>query len=548
MSTIAGWATPCRAPSTTPAGSASWAGPPSWRRSARPWTATRPPGCCSSTAPAASASPRCSTRCAGGRWPAAAPSSASTAATWPGRSPRWRRPSRRWPTIPARCCSSTPTSCSPRSTAGSAASCCRRCPPGAVAVLAGREPPDAAWSADAGWRRLLRACELAPLDAAESATWWAASAPPSRPARGWRSWAAATRSRSCCSPRRRRRAARRASLDRPARPRGRALPRARPRRARRRAPHRPRHLRPRVTAPPRTCSPRRWASAPPRCGRGSRPGPSSRHSGTGLHLHDLMRDLRRHRVRPAQPAGLRGAAPHDPATTRPAGCCPGAPPTPFRDATELFLLPRHPPLAAAFRQLRDEGVLPVEPGRAADHAEVAELVAQDRGAREGDARGAVARRAARMPLRGALRRRDRGVGPAAARPRPGRAPPTRWWRRRWRRSNGTARCGPASGQDRPVRRRPARAPQRRDHGARRLGDVDHRVAHEAGRLADGHRPRRALLAAVHGVPRADAPGPRPGTSPSTAGTAGGCPLAGLHAAHGAAASSPARPGRRRRRC
>ena len=57
--------------------------------------------------------------------------------------------------------------------------------------------------------------------------------------------------------------------------------------------------------------------------------------------------------------------------------------TPFRDATELFLLPRHPRWPPTFRQLRDEGVLPVEPGRAADHAEVAELVTQDRGAREG---------------------------------------------------------------------------------------------------------------------------------------------------------------------
>ena len=42
-------------------------------------------------------------------------------------------------------------------------------PADAVAVLAGREPPTPAWSADAGWRRLLRPCELTAMDAAESA-------------------------------------------------------------------------------------------------------------------------------------------------------------------------------------------------------------------------------------------------------------------------------------------------------------------------------------------------------------------------------------------
>ena len=42
-------------------------------------------------------------------------------------------------------------------------------PAGAVAVLAGREPPSAEWSADAGWRRLLFACALTALDPAESA-------------------------------------------------------------------------------------------------------------------------------------------------------------------------------------------------------------------------------------------------------------------------------------------------------------------------------------------------------------------------------------------
>jgi hypothetical protein len=110
--------------------------------------------------------------------------------------------------------------------------------------------------------------------------------------------------------------------------------------------------------------------------------PFVRRSGTGLHLHDLMRDLVDTEFAQRNPQAYatlhRTIRSH--ATRRLRS---GRTATPFRDATELFLLPRHAPLAAAFRLLRDEGVLPVEPGRVADHPEVAELVAQDRGAREG---------------------------------------------------------------------------------------------------------------------------------------------------------------------
>jgi hypothetical protein len=110
--------------------------------------------------------------------------------------------------------------------------------------------------------------------------------------------------------------------------------------------------------------------------------PFVRHSGAGLHLHDLMRDLVDTEFAQRNPhayAELHRTIRYH-ATSR---LLSDRTTTPFRDATELFLLHRRAPLAAAFRQLRDEGVLPVEPGRPADHAEVARLITQDRGAREG---------------------------------------------------------------------------------------------------------------------------------------------------------------------
>jgi hypothetical protein len=254
-------------------------------------------------------------------------------------------------------------------------------PADAVAVLAGREPPSPAWSADAGWRRLLRAYELTAMDPTESADLLGRFGAPE----------------SAC--------ARLAEL-------GRGHPLAlvllAEAAAQGRAPaslaDRPDlvaalcHVLVRDVPDPvhrtglATCAhafrttedllaetvgeraPEVWAWLASR--------PFIRHSGTGLHLHDLMRDLVDTEFAQRNPQAY--AALHRTiryhATRR---LLSGRTTTPFRDATELFLLPRHPPLAAAFRQLRDEGVLPVEPGRAADHAEVVELVAQDRGAREG---------------------------------------------------------------------------------------------------------------------------------------------------------------------
>ena len=254
-------------------------------------------------------------------------------------------------------------------------------PAGAVAVLAGREPPDSAWSADAGWRRLLRACALAPLDAAESADLVGRFGAPA----------------AAC--------ARLAELGR-----GHPLAlvllaeAAAQGRAPGRLDERPDlvaelcHVLVRDVPDPAhrtglaTCAhahrttedllvetvgeraPEVWAWLASRS--------FVRHSDTGLHLHDLMRDLvdTEFAQRNPQAYGALHRTIRAHATRRLRS---GRTTTPFRDATELFLLPRHPPLAAEFRQLRDEGVLPVEPGRAADHAEVAALVTQDRGAREG---------------------------------------------------------------------------------------------------------------------------------------------------------------------
>ena len=101
-----------------------------------------------------------------------------------------------------------------------------------------------------------------------------ASAPPPRPARGWRNLVGATRSRSCCSPRRRRRAARRGgSTSGPTWSPSSATCSSATCPTPRTAPASPRARTP--TAPPRTCSSRRSASGPRRSGRGSRPGRSS---------------------------------------------------------------------------------------------------------------------------------------------------------------------------------------------------------------------------------------------------------------------------------
>ncbi|HEX3256991.1 MAG TPA: AAA family ATPase, partial [Pseudonocardia sp.] len=254
-------------------------------------------------------------------------------------------------------------------------------PAGAVAVLAGREPPDSAWSADAGWRRLLRTCALAPLDAAESADLVGRFGAPA----------------SAC--------ARLAELGRghplalvllaEAAAQGRApanladrpdlvaalchvlvrdVPDAAHRTGLATCAHAFRTTEDLLADTVGQCAPQVWAWLASRS--------FVRHSGTGLHLHDLMRELvdTEFAQRNPQAYGALHRTIRAHATRRLRS---GRTATPFRDATELFLLPRHPPLAAEFRQLRDEGVLPVEPGRAADHAEVAALVTQDRGAREG---------------------------------------------------------------------------------------------------------------------------------------------------------------------
>jgi len=254
-------------------------------------------------------------------------------------------------------------------------------PAAAVAVLAGREPPGAAWSADAGWRRLLRVLALPALDAAESADLLGRFGAPepgrARLAELGRGHplalvllaGAAAQGRAPAN-----------LADRPDLVAAlchvlvRDVPDAAHRTGLATCAHAFRTTEDLLAETVGERAPQVWAWLASR--------PFVRHSGTGLHLHDLMRDLVDTEFAQRNPhayAELHRTIRYH-ATRR---LLSGRTTTPFRDATELFLLPRRAPLVAAFRQLRDEGVLPVEPGRPADHAEVAGLIAQDRGAREG---------------------------------------------------------------------------------------------------------------------------------------------------------------------
>jgi AAA ATPase domain len=255
-------------------------------------------------------------------------------------------------------------------------------PADAVAVLAGREPPSPAWSADAGWRRLLRTCELTAMDAAESADLlgrFGAPAPAcARLAELGRGHPlalvllaeAAAQGRAPGS-----------LADRPDLVAAlchvlvRDVPDAAHRAGLATCAHAFRTTEDLLAETVGERAPEVWAWLASR--------PFVRHSGTGLHLHDLMRDLLEAEFAQRNPEAY--GALHRTIRQHAVGrLLSGRTPTPFRDATELLLLHRRSPLAAAFRQLRDEGVLPVEPGRTTDHAPVAELVGQAEGAREGE--------------------------------------------------------------------------------------------------------------------------------------------------------------------
>ena len=271
-----------------------------------------------------------------------------------------------------------------------------------------------------------------------------------------------------------------------------------------------------------------------------------RHSGTGLHLHDLMRDLvdTEFAQRNPQAYGALHRTIRAHATRRLRS---GRTTTPFRDATELFLLPRHPPLAAEFRQLRDEGVLPVEPGRAADHAEVAALVTHDRGAREGTL---AAGWLAAQPECLYVARSDVGIegwalqvrvpdpaGPddpvvAAALAAAERQSPLR--------PGETAKIARCVG---------ARAGPRSAANMVLVGSVTSIIEWltQAGRHGGWSPPPTSPSGGRSWSTSGSRSWATPGTPPSTAGTAGGCP-SWTSCGSRRAASSPARPGRRRRRC
>ena len=92
---------------------------------------------------------------------------------------RHGRPARRRPTTttasrssgcrPARSCSSTATSSSPRSTGGCASELIPGLRADTVVVLAGRDPPTAPWRTDPGWRQLVAVHRLDPSTPAKAA-------------------------------------------------------------------------------------------------------------------------------------------------------------------------------------------------------------------------------------------------------------------------------------------------------------------------------------------------------------------------------------------
>ena len=119
-------------------------------------------------------------------------------------------------------------------------------PADSVVVLAGREPPDAGWSADPGWRQLLRRLDLGRAAAGGERR----AARPARRTRGPARPARRARPRPPAHPHPARRGlCRRLGAD-PARPAAatgrRAVPGAGPRGSGRRPPHRAGHLRARV--------------------------------------------------------------------------------------------------------------------------------------------------------------------------------------------------------------------------------------------------------------------------------------------------------------
>ena len=316
-------------------------------------------------------------------------------------------------------------------------------PADAVAVLAGREPPTPAWSADAGWRRLLRTCELTAMDAAESADLLGRFGAPE----------------SAC--------ARLAELGRghplalvllaEAAAQGRApanladrpdlvaalchvlvrdVPDAAHRTGLATCAHAFRTTEDLLAETVGERAPEVWAWLASRS--------FVRHSGTGLHLHDLMRDLVDTEFAQRNPQAY--AALHRTiryhATRR------------LRSGRTTHAVPRRHRAVPAAPALPAGGRVPAAArrGRAAGRARPGRR--PRRGGRAGRA-GPRAPARASSPRSGSPRSPNastwraptsgsRGGPCSCASPTPP-SPPIRWWRRCWRRWTGMARCGPASG-------------------------------------------------------------------------------------------------------
>jgi hypothetical protein len=245
-------------------------------------------------------------------------------------------------------------------------------PADSVVVLAGREPPGAGWSADPGWRQLLRRHDLTTMPEAESVELLCRLGVPDhlrdRLATLGRGHPLtltllAEASAGGTVPTR---------LDELPQLVGelcgvlvREVPDADHRTGLATCAHAYRTTEDLLAATVGPRAPEVWAWLAAR--------PFARHSGDGLHLHDLVRDVFdaefAHRNPEAYVALHRTMRQHavgrllDPASL-----------SRHRDAVELMLLHKRSPLEPQVRQLRDSGVLAMVPAAPADRAGVLDLV------------------------------------------------------------------------------------------------------------------------------------------------------------------------------
>jgi AAA ATPase domain len=250
-------------------------------------------------------------------------------------------------------------------------------PADSVVVLAGREPPDAGWSADPGWRQLLRRLDLAVLPPVESVELLGRLGVPEQQrgrlaALGRGHPLTLTLLAEACAG-----GAVPTRLDELPRLVAelcrvlvREVPDADHRTGLATCAHAYRTTEDLLAATvgPRAPEVWAWLAARPFVGR----------SGDGLHLHDLVRDVFDAEFAQRNPDAYvalhRTMRQHavsrllDPASL-----------SRHRDAIELMLLHKHSPLEPQARQLRDSGVLAMVPAAPADRAGVLELASAAEG-------------------------------------------------------------------------------------------------------------------------------------------------------------------------